>query len=655
MKKFKSLLSFVLSLTFLITPFTSLSIINTSAAVYEKIPALQISRVYCPQDSSDSSSYLSSVITLQGYSLGSYYYNGKSTDYRVPGQDYSCQNSSDALSEYFNTILADTPDRELSAHYPISVTCDTEGIGKNTDTYEKIYAQLSQGKPVMISSNSHSSLVIGYNGSSAKLEASGFTVLETSKTADNTYWGNNATYYNTYANAPQSISSLDGCYVSLDSWIDYHSGNLTEICYPTDTVHNSSKFSFDADGGTGVIMPATITYGKSMLIPNTNISKKGYSFEGFNVYRVCDEKWYCTTAGWQTAQSILDNNFQKFIYNCGDQIHFNYEWLRNGGTMGTEYIFCPIWAPLTVSLDFYGNYSGTNYMISIDKNTFSDYYQSNDDSVYTLSTAEEETSSTALVIEGSSAGAVGKDLLFKTQTNQSSAYNYGAGDDKSLILTFKARSSADNSNMILRWGYTSDTTSVTLSEQWKEYAVDMSKQPTDGANIYAYFDQSGTFYIKDIVLKDTKADEPFENETSDLIFSMDFTVGDIYGDLPTPIREGYSFKGWYTSKHGGIKITKNTYVLNRNTAVYARWDDAHNVDTVLMGDADMSGIINVKDATYIQKGLAGITALSPREAFCANVQNSDDLNIRDATAIQKWCAGIYTPNIFINVITAYKK
>lgn len=40
--------------------------------------------------------------------------------------------------------------------------------------------------------------------------------------------------------------------------------------------------------------------------------------------------------------------------------------------------------------------------------------------------------------------------------------------------------------------------------------------------------------------------------------------------VTTPKRTGYTFKGWYTKKSGGKKITKNTVVKNKVT-YYAKW------------------------------------------------------------------------------------
>jgi uncharacterized repeat protein (TIGR02543 family) len=45
-----------------------------------------------------------------------------------------------------------------------------------------------------------------------------------------------------------------------------------------------------------------------------------------------------------------------------------------------------------------------------------------------------------------------------------------------------------------------------------------------------------------------------------------------YGKLPSPKRSGYMFKGWYTKKKGGKKITSDKDVLATKThTVYAHW------------------------------------------------------------------------------------
>ncbi len=62
----------------------------------------------------------------------------------------------------------------------------------------------------------------------------------------------------------------------------------------------------------------------------------------------------------------------------------------------------------------------------------------------------------------------------------------------------------------------------------------------------------------------------------------------------------------------------------------------------LLGDADVNGTVNIKDATAIQKHIAGLTELSKVGEEVADADLNGDVNIKDATAIQKWIAGIET-------------
>ncbi len=63
---------------------------------------------------------------------------------------------------------------------------------------------------------------------------------------------------------------------------------------------------------------------------------------------------------------------------------------------------------------------------------------------------------------------------------------------------------------------------------------------------------------------------------------------------------------------------------------------------LFLGDADLSGIVNVKDATLIQKHAAGLDTLTGDALTCADVDASEEINVRDATAIQKFAAGLET-------------
>lgn len=54
--------------------------------------------------------------------------------------------------------------------------------------------------------------------------------------------------------------------------------------------------------------------------------------------------------------------------------------------------------------------------------------------------------------------------------------------------------------------------------------------------------------------------------------SIVYSAGNLYGTLPTPIRVGYKFLGWFTEKIGGTRIDSDSEVLADVTALYAHWE-----------------------------------------------------------------------------------
>ena len=59
-----------------------------------------------------------------------------------------------------------------------------------------------------------------------------------------------------------------------------------------------------------------------------------------------------------------------------------------------------------------------------------------------------------------------------------------------------------------------------------------------------------------------------------------------------------------------------------------------------MGDANMDGKLNIRDATLIQKYLAKLLSLSDGQKEFADFDLNGKVNVRDVTAIQKKIAGL---------------
>lgn len=62
------------------------------------------------------------------------------------------------------------------------------------------------------------------------------------------------------------------------------------------------------------------------------------------------------------------------------------------------------------------------------------------------------------------------------------------------------------------------------------------------------------------------------NKGAEVTATLTCTVGNAYGKLPKTTREGYKFKGWYTKKKGGTKVTAKTiFSGSENQVLYAHW------------------------------------------------------------------------------------
>ena len=94
--------------------------------------------------------------------------------------------------------------------------------------------------------------------------------------------------------------------------------------------------------------------------------------------------------------------------------------------------------------------------------------------------------------------------------------------------------------------------------QWSQMSVGSSNEPLLSANIhYAKTSCTVTFNAN--------------GGTVDTA-SKEVTEGEAYGTLPTPVRDKYTFDGWYTSSSGGSQVTSSTTVTQtRNHTLYAHW------------------------------------------------------------------------------------
>lgn len=89
-------------------------------------------------------------------------------------------------------------------------------------------------------------------------------------------------------------------------------------------------------------------------------------------------------------------------------------------------------------------------------------------------------------------------------------------------------------------------------------------------------------------------------------------------------------------------VTEPTTEATEPTSSVATDDEPSDY---LYGDADGDGKINIKDATQIQRSVAGIITLSDVQAVCADVNLDGKVNIVDVTNIQRFAANYEVPNV----------
>lgn len=67
--------------------------------------------------------------------------------------------------------------------------------------------------------------------------------------------------------------------------------------------------------------------------------------------------------------------------------------------------------------------------------------------------------------------------------------------------------------------------------------------------------------------------------------SVTLDIGEALGTLPTPLRIGYTFDGWFTSQTGGTQVT-SSYVPSSNMTLYAHWTSGGNLSLTTSYDGE---------------------------------------------------------------------
>ena len=160
-----------------------------------------------------------------------------------------------------------------------------------------------------------------------------------------------------------------------------------------------------------------------------------------------------------------------------------------------------------------------------------------------------------------------------------------------MILSFYAKAEKAGTKLYWRWGYASDLDPISLSTEWKRYSINVPKSADFTESMLLYFDSVGTVWLSQLQLEDGDAATDYVPETSGIFDEFTYSGSFSSSTLSSyvPVREGYGFDGWYTSKVGGAKVTSSNDVALGDVKLYAHWSKSackHNY--VVVADTEPS-------------------------------------------------------------------
>lgn len=141
-----------------------------------------------------------------------------------------------------------------------------------------------------------------------------------------------------------------------------------------------------------------------------------------------------------------------------------------------------------------------------------------------------------------------------------------------------------------------------------------------------YYDYISSIYSKDGVIDTLLASysDVFDRNFSDTPWAPSTIWVNLQGrPLPTFSENVEFLREWYASRNNWLS---DYYGLDKTE--------------ILMGDADASSLVSVKDATAIQKHIASVAELTAYGRICSEVDKDGVISVKDATLIQKFLADL---------------
>lgn len=417
--------------------------------------------------------------------------------------------------------------------------------------------------------------------------------------------------------------------VTLDpTWTNGLSSASSYVFYATWSENNMSV-SYNGNGGTGKMESTSFDFTWNYEIPSCTFVRPGYSFAGWNIYRVNDGTWATVGYGWLTESELASQNVNKQVFSYGESYRIDNSWSNGCSDDYYQYEAYAIWKKNTFNICFDPNGGvGTSYIDSLEfednlvlpecpftRNGYTfDYwnvYRENDGTWATEGYGW--LTSSQLESQGVDKQIFEVDDSYVIDDSWLSGCN-DVYVDFVLVAHWKPNTYAVSYNVnggtgsIASQTKTHDTnlTLTTTKPTGKSFTVTYN---ANGGNVSS----SSKTVSQTFTNWNTAANGSGTAYNAGTTYSANASVtlyaqyaNPSIGSLPTPTRSGYGFDGWYTAANGGIKITETTTV-NTDITLYAHW--ITNTYTVTYNTNGGSGTISTQ--TFLRGSTTNLSSEEP--------------------------------------------
>ena len=319
---------------------------------------------------------------------------------------------------------------------------------------------------------------------------------------------------------------------------------------------------FNANGGTGTMKNQTIKSGSSVALSANTFTKRGYSFASWNISAKGTSKSYTDK---QKVYNLVSKAGSKTLYAQWKKTKYTIKYNLNGGTNNSKN---PSYYYVTSSTIYLQTPTRTGYK-------FLGWYKE--------STFKTKVTSIAK-------GTVyNKTFYAKWSANTYTIAFNGNGQTSGSMSSLSSRKYGTTytltSNAYKKTGYTFTGWNTKADGSGKTYANKASIKnltSVNGKTITLYATWSKTKYT--ITYNLNGGTNSSKNPSYYYVNSSTIT-------LQTPIREGYTFAGWYKESTYNTKVTSITKGSTGNITLYAKWD-ANTYTIVFNGNSATSGTMS---------------------------------------------------------------